>query len=79
MSFRTVSYHPGTVTLLDQTQLPSLTRYVELANVERQMVGDALRTHEGNVSAAARALGVARQQLQRLMKKYALRGNPSPV
>ena len=31
---------------------------------------DALAEHAGNVTHAARALGVARQQLQRLIKKY---------
>jgi len=52
---------------------PSGTLREILAGVEREHVVDALRASDGNVSAAARTLGVARQQLQRLMRKYRLR------
>jgi transcriptional regulator with PAS, ATPase and Fis domain len=41
-----------------------------VAQVVRERVAAALAAHQGNVSAAARELGIARQQLQRLMKKH---------
>jgi transcriptional regulator with GAF, ATPase, and Fis domain len=44
-----------------------------LSRVERDLVVEALRSEQGNLSAAARTLGVARQQVQRLVRKYRLR------
>jgi ActR/RegA family two-component response regulator len=35
-------------------------------------IGDALRQHRGNVSAAARALGLHRTQLKRLLDRHQL-------
>jgi transcriptional regulator with GAF, ATPase, and Fis domain len=40
---------------------------------ERDYVAQALRTHRGNVSHAARALGISRVMMQRKMKEYGLR------
>ncbi len=44
-----------------------------VAGFEAQHVAQVLATHDGNVTHAARALGVHRTTLQRLMRKYALR------
>ena len=49
------------------------SREVALTGFERQHVASVLATHEGNVTHAARALGVHRTTLQRLMRKYGLR------
>ena len=43
-----------------------------LADVERQTVIDALKTHRNNVSSAARDLGITRATLYRKMKKFDL-------
>ena len=40
---------------------------------ERALIRAALDEHAGNVSRAARTLGIARQQLQRLIKKHAIK------
>ena len=49
------------------------SRQVAVTGFERQHVASVLATHEGNVTHAARALGVHRTTLQRLMRKYGLR------
>jgi len=41
-------------------------------DLEKRMVYDALKYTHWNISRAARRLGIARQQLQRIMKKYDL-------
>jgi transcriptional regulator with GAF, ATPase, and Fis domain len=41
-------------------------------DLEKRMVYDALKYTNWNISRAARRLGIARQQLQRIMKKYDL-------
>jgi transcriptional regulator with PAS, ATPase and Fis domain len=43
-----------------------------LAQLERDLVTQALSARGGNVTAAARDLGVARQQLQRLIRRHGL-------
>ncbi|MFK7928927.1 MAG: sigma-54-dependent Fis family transcriptional regulator [Myxococcota bacterium] len=45
-----------------------------LADAERSAVRNALRIAEGNLSAAARTLGVARSTVYRLMKRHGLGG-----
>ncbi|MBI2933538.1 MAG: sigma-54-dependent Fis family transcriptional regulator [Planctomycetes bacterium] len=47
-------------------------RRVAVSDFEREYVVEALRRHGGNVTHAARALGVHRTTLQRLMRKYGL-------
>jgi DNA-binding NtrC family response regulator len=46
----------------------------KLESVEVSLLRDALDTHEGNVSAAAVALGISRSTLRYRMKKYGLAG-----
>jgi Nif-specific regulatory protein len=43
------------------------------ATVEASYIGQVLREHQGNVSRAARALGVSRPALQKKIKEYRLR------
>jgi two-component system response regulator HydG len=43
-----------------------------LSNVERQLVEDALRLADGNVSRAAQALGIGRKALYNRIKKYSI-------
>ncbi len=43
-----------------------------LVEAERQMIVDALRQHAGNVTNAARMLGVSRDTLRYRMEKFAL-------
>lgn len=50
-------------------------REVLLADFERRYAAAQLATHEGNVSAAARAAGVSRQFLHKLISEHALRGS----
>jgi DNA-binding NtrC family response regulator len=45
-----------------------------LEQVERDLLSDALRRHDGNISAAARELGTTRDTLRYRMRKYRLRG-----
>ncbi|MBI2423820.1 MAG: sigma-54-dependent Fis family transcriptional regulator [Candidatus Hydrogenedentes bacterium] len=45
---------------------------LSLEEVERLLIEKALRRHEGNVSRAAKALGLSRSGLYRRMEKYAL-------
>lgn len=50
---------------------PPLDR-MTLDEAERQMITDALRRHDGNVSRAARTLGVSRSALYRRMRRHGL-------
>ena len=45
---------------------------------EKDYIAHVLRTHNGNVSHAARTLGISRVMLQKKMKELGLR-SPSPV
>jgi len=44
-----------------------------VVDVERALIVDALRQQKGNVTLAARKLGVSRDALRYRMEKYALR------
>jgi len=44
----------------------------DLARVEAWAIGRSLRRHQGNVAAAARALGIGRATLYRKMSEYGL-------
>jgi Nif-specific regulatory protein len=46
----------------------------EVAELERQMMGDALQKARGNQSVAARSLGMTEQSLRYRMRKYGLSG-----
>jgi two-component system, NtrC family, response regulator AtoC len=67
---------------LNLRELPPLVREASaaaslekasLTDVERSLIIDALRQHSGNVTMAARALGVSRDTLRYRMEKHALR------
>jgi transcriptional regulator with GAF, ATPase, and Fis domain len=49
-----------------------------IGQLERERIAAALAAYRGNVSAAGRELGVARQQLQRLMKRHGLAPRTEP-
>ena len=49
------------------------SRHVAVTGFERQHVASVLASNDGNVTHAARVLGVHRTTLQRLMRKYGLR------
>jgi len=51
----------------------SKSRRFVLVQFEKQFVADLLTKHRGNVSAAARASRMTRQNLQRLMTKHKIR------
>ncbi|HJZ80810.1 MAG TPA: helix-turn-helix domain-containing protein, partial [Pyrinomonadaceae bacterium] len=60
----------GTVTAISGMGGPSVTVPLQnvtladaLAEVERRMIGEALRKHNGNISRAARELGLTRRGL----------------
>jgi len=57
---------------------PSQRRTKALAEFEREHVREALERNEGNVTHAAKALGVHRTTLQRLMKRLGLTGAAEP-
>lgn len=42
----------------------------------KELLRELLRIHGGNVSAVARAMGKARMQVQRWMRRYGLRNPP---
>jgi transcriptional regulator with PAS, ATPase and Fis domain len=48
-------------------------REAVVADFERRYVAEQLRAHEGNVSAAARAMGVSRQFLHKLITQHGLK------
>ncbi|MDI1483280.1 sigma 54-interacting transcriptional regulator [Polyangium sp. y55x31] len=52
-------------------------REVVLEDFERRYAAEHLRAHEGNVSAAARAMGVSRQFLHKLISEHGLKGQSS--
>ena len=50
------------------TQLEGLS----LQEMEKQLIAQALETHEGNISAVAQELGITRPTLYNKLKKYQL-------
>jgi DNA-binding NtrC family response regulator len=53
-------------------QGPGGTLAVALAEVERRMISDALRRHGGNISRAARELGLTRRGLYLKLERHEL-------
>jgi len=60
-------------TLVREPNEASRTNETNLIEVERSLIVEALRQHGGNVTLAARKLGVSRDTLRYRMEKYALR------
>ena len=58
---------------MDPSQPYQQARDRVLAEFERRYVEQLLRAHHGNVSAAARASGIDRTYLHRLMRRHGLR------
>src|SRR5262245_22950949 len=59
--------------LVRETQVAAPGEPSNLAEVERSLIVDALRQQKGNVTLAARKLGVSRDTLRYRMEKFALR------
>ena len=55
-----------------QTSIPSGTLADAFAEVERRMIADALRRHNGNISRAARELGLTRRGLYLKLERHSL-------
>jgi DNA-binding NtrC family response regulator len=53
---------------------PSRLEEMTLEEVERYLIERSLTRHEGNVSDAARALGLSRSALYRRMQYYGIKG-----
>lgn len=69
---------PGTVTQIGAAgasmtvPLQDVTLADALAEVERRMIGEALRKHNGNISRAARELGLTRRGLYLKLERHAM-------
>jgi DNA-binding NtrC family response regulator len=69
---------PGTVTPIGASSggasvtvpLQNVTLADALAEVERRMIAEALRKHNGNISAAARELGLTRRGLYLKLERH---------
>ena len=61
--------HIGTTTAIDTH---NLTLADAMADLERRMIADALRKHNGNISRAARELGLTRRGLYLKLERYAI-------
>jgi transcriptional regulator with PAS, ATPase and Fis domain/Tfp pilus assembly protein PilF len=62
----------STLTSMPSTSLQNVTLADALAEVERRMISDALRKHGGNISRAARELGLTRRGLYLKLERYQL-------
>jgi DNA-binding NtrC family response regulator len=69
----TVEHAPAESDPHDPSQPYQQARDRVLAEFERRYVEQLLRAHHGNVSAAARASGIDRTYLHRLMRRHGLR------
>jgi hydrogenase-4 transcriptional activator len=73
---RTSSPTPGssisTLASMPASSLQGVTLADALADVERRMIADALRKHGGNISRAARELGLTRRGLYLKLERYQL-------
>ena len=62
----------GTIGSIATTDLQNVTLAIALAEVERRMIADALRRHGGNISRAARELGLTRRGLYLKLERHDL-------
>jgi DNA-binding NtrC family response regulator len=62
----------STLSSMSTTALQNLTLADALADVERRMIADALRKHGGNISRAARELGLTRRGLYLKLERHQL-------
>lgn len=67
---------PASVTSINSTSITLSGQHSTLADamaeVERRMIADALRRHKGNISRAARELGLTRRGLYLKLERYSL-------
>lgn len=56
---------------LASTMYKKAARLPSIKTIEKEAIGDALAYHRGNVTKAAKALGIARNTVYRKMKKTA--------
>ena len=68
----TPSSTTSTLASMPATSLQNVTLADALADVERRMIADALRKHGGNISRAARELGLTRRGLYLKLERYQL-------
>jgi len=68
----TPSSPASTLATMPVTTLQNVTLADALADVERRMIADALRKHGGNISRAARELGLTRRGLYLKLERYQL-------
>ncbi len=62
----------STLASMPGSSLQNVTLADALADVERRMIADALRKHSGNISRAARELGLTRRGLYLKLERYQL-------
>jgi DNA-binding NtrC family response regulator/tetratricopeptide (TPR) repeat protein len=63
---------PVTLASMTSSAVENVTLADALAEVERRMIADALRRHRGNISRAARELGLTRRGLYLKLERYQL-------
>ena len=68
----TPSSPASTLASMPVSSLQNITLADALADVERRMIADALRKHNGNISRAARELGLTRRGLYLKLERYQL-------
>ncbi len=68
----TPSSSASTLAAMPSSTLQNVTLADALEEVERRMIGDALRKHGGNISRAARELGLTRRGLYLKLERYQL-------
>jgi hydrogenase-4 transcriptional activator len=68
----TPSSPASTLASMPSSSLQNVTLADALADVERRMIADALRKHGGNISRAARELGLTRRGLYLKLERYQL-------
>ena len=68
----TPSAPSSTLASMPASSLQNITLADALADVERRMIADALRKHNGNISRAARELGLTRRGLYLKLDRYQL-------
>lgn len=62
----------GSLSAISTSSLENVTLADALAEVERRMIADALRRHGGNISRAARELGLTRRGLYLKLERHSL-------